>query len=219
MNESNKSSPKQHEAAPRAASAVPNPSVNSNLSAVLREDEDAVQDDLRQAKELTTHLEGQLAGKSKELLHLKFLLEQTKAHFGHMQDSVAAMRAERHKIANEAMRAQGLDIMLARMTAERDRLKSELEGILEGLATENALKEQQGLRFDKRDKMIADLTFEVVTLRQEVADLRRANPPAAPVPQPRPLKTSAGMGGRDEFAQEAVEVIPTERVPGLRGKS
>lgn len=216
MNESNKSSSQPPGVTSRSDVAAP---IYPNLGDALREDGDAVQDDLRQAKELTTHLEGQLAGKSKELLHLKFLLEQTKAHFGHMQDSVVAMRAERHKIANEAMRAQGLDIILARMTAERDRLKAELEGVLEGLATENAMKEQQGLRFDKRDKIIADLTFEVVTLRQEVAELRRTNPPPAPVSQPRPLKTSADKERMDDFDQEGVEVIPTARVAGQRGRS
>ena len=219
VNEPNMSLEKPPKVTPQAAEAAPNQSVNPSLSAALKEGGDAVRDDLRQAKDLTAELEVQLAGRSKELLHLKFLLEQTKAHFGHMQDSVTAMRAERHKLANEAMKAQGLEIMLARMTAERDRLKSELEGVLEGLATENALKEQQSLRFDKRDKMIAELTFEVVTLRQEVADLRRMNAPVAPAPQERPLKTSASMGGRDEFVQDAVEVFPTERVVGLRGKS
>lgn len=207
MNDSIKSSPQQ----PDAAS---NPPLNPNLGAALRAGGEVVQDDLRQAKELTAELEGLLAGKSKELLHLKFLLEQTKAHFGHMQDSVAAMRAERHKLANEAMKAQGLEIVLARTMAERDRLKSELEGVLEGLAAENTQKE---LRFDKRDKMIAELTFDLIKLRQEVEELRRTNPPPPPVQPPRPLKTSADREGMDDFNQDAVEVFATERVPGQRG--
>ena len=150
---------------------------------------------------------------------MKFLLEQTKSHFGHMQDSVAALRVERHKLANEAMRAQGLDFMLARVTAERDRLKVELDGVLESLATENAQKEQQSLRFDKRDKMIAELTFEVMTLRQQVAELRRANPPPSRVLQPRPLKTSADKERLNDLDEEGVEVFPTARVTGQRGRS
>ena len=221
MNESTEFSPQQPEGAPQAVAIAPNPPVNPNLSTALRENYDAVQEDVRQANELAANLGAQLAGKSKEAMHLKFLFEQTKAHLAHMQDSIVAMRAERHKLSNEAMRAMGLDIMLARVTAERDRLKNELAGILEGLASENA---QKPLRFDKRDHRIAELTFEVMNLRQEVEDLRRMNPrpaPAAPEPQqrPRPLKTSAENSMRDEHDSDELEIVPTERVSGGRVKA
>ena len=215
MTESTEISPQPPEREPRAPVAAP---VNPNLSAALRENYETVQNDLLEAKDLAENLEVQLAGKSRQMLHLKFLLEQTKTHLGHMQDGIVAMRMERHKLANEAMRAMGLDLMLARVTAERDRLKNELEGILEGLAAENAHKP---LRFDKRDHMIAELSFELITLRQEVADLRRMHPRPAPVapeppPRPRALKTSAT---EDTWAEPEVEIIPTERVGGNRERA
>ena len=219
MNESREPSPQQPDGTPQAGGAVPVPPVQINLSAALRENHDALQEDLRQANELTADLGAQLAGKSKETLHLKFLFDQTKAHLGHLQDAIVAMRMERHKLANEAMRAKGLGIMLARVTAERDRLKNEVDGLIEGLAQENAGK---GLRFDKRDHYIAELSFELIKLRQEVQDLRKANPapvPAAPPPRLMSLKTSAEEFARDEPAVEGVELLPTERVGGMRARA
>jgi chromosome segregation ATPase len=207
MNEPTHPSRQQPEDEPRAASAAP---ATRTLSAALREDGDAVQEDLRQANELAANLEAQLAGKSKELMHLKFLLEQMKSNFGHLQDSVVLMRKERHKLANDSMRAQGLEIMVTRLTAERDRLKNELDGVLEGLAAEHAEKAQQGLRFDKRDHMIAELTFELITLRKEVADLRRMNQHPAPGAPEAPAN-------EEPSAESGMEIVPTAQVGGRRG--
>ncbi len=189
-----------------------------SIGAALSENYDVVCEDLRQANELTANLGQQLAGKSKELLHLKFLFEQTKAHMGHLQDGIAAMRKERHKLANDSMRAMGLEIMVKRLTAERDRYKTELESILENLAAE---KSRQALSFDKRDHQIAELTFELIHARQELEDLRKAAPPRAETPPPPvsracPLKTSAVDDSWAEPEPEGVEIIATERVPGGR---
>lgn len=216
MNESTDLSTEVPEVPPQAA--APEQPINPSLSVALREGGDAVQDDLRQAKEFATHLEAQLVGKSKELMHLKFLLEQTKNHFGHLQDSVAAMRAERHKLANEAMRAQALDMALARVTAERDRLKTELDGVLAGLAADKAEQERQGLRFDKRDHRIAELTFEVMNLRAEAAELRRTRAIPKSVPQPGPSGTPGDRIRIDASDSDGIELIPTEPVPGQRAR-
>lgn len=223
MNESAEFSPQRPEGRSQAPAAALKAPVHPNLGAALRDDYDALQEDLRQANEVAASMEVQLAGKSKEVMHMKFLFEQTKAHLGHMQDSIVAMRMERHKIANEAMRAMGLDLMLARVTAERDRLKNELEGVLEGLAADNA---EKPLRFDKRDHQIAELTFELINLKQELADLRKSNPPPAPVApeppppsSPRPLKTAGKDDTWLEPAADEMEIIPTERVSGGRAKA
>lgn len=218
MNESPESKRQEPEAGRQPSAATPAPPVNASLGEVLSENYDAVQADLRQANELATHLESQLAGKSKEVLHLRFLFDQTKTHLAHMQDGIIAMRKERHKLANEAMRAMGLDIMLKRVAAERDRFKAELEGVLEGLAAEKA---PQPLRFDKRDHQIADLSFELIKLREEVAALRKTNaaqapPPPTPEKAPRTLKTSADHTAWDGHE---MEVIPTERVANARAKA
>ena len=221
MNESPESHSKQAEAGQPNSAAVPEVPVNQSLGAAVSRDYEAVQSDLLHANELAAKLESQLAGKSKEALHLRFLFDQTKTHLAHMQDGILAMRKERHKLANDAMRATGLDFMLKRVTAERDRLKTELDGVLEEIAAE---KTAQPLRFDKRDHQIAELTFELVKLRTEVAELRKNSAPPTPLPTPqpsaekgpRPLKTSADHESWDEHE---MEIVPTERVAGGRAKA
>jgi hypothetical protein len=189
--------------------------INPSLSAELQESHDALRNEMMSAKAVASDLESALAGKSKEMLHLKFLLEQSKAHLTHLQDGILAMRKERHKLANEAMRAKGLDIKLAVMTTENNRLKNELEGILDGLAQEDA---QKTLRFDKRDHHIAELTLELMNVRQLLADERRKNhipENTKQVPVPTfALKTSATD---ESFSTSTLEVIPTERTLGRRG--
>lgn len=218
MNESTKSSPQQPQAAPQVPAVAVDPTVNRSLGAVLSENYDAVQEDLRQANELAASLETQLAGKSKEVLHMRFLFEQTKTHLGHMQDSIVAMRKERHKLANDAMRAMGLELMVKRLTAERDRMKNELDGLIEGLSVQNA---ERSLTFDKRDRRVAELTFEVMKLRKQVEEYERANPHPFPARalEPRPLKTSAVECMREDFQEVDLEIMPTERVAGGRGKA
>ena len=221
MNETPESHRRQPEAGQQTHAAVSAPTVNPSLGASVAQDYEAVQSDLQHANELAAKLESQLAGKSKEALHLRFLFEQTKTHLAHMQDGIIAMRNERHKLANEAMRAMGLDIMLKRVIAERDRMKNELEGVLEGIAAE---KTAQPLRFDKRDHQIAELTFELVKLRTEAAELRKTNkaltppaPPQAPGDKPaQPLKTATDHKVWDVHE---LEIVPTERVAGIRAKA
>lgn len=201
------------------AAAPVNPPDNRSLGLVLSENYEAVNEDLQQAHRLAASLEQQLAGKSKELLHLKFLFEQTKTHMGHLQDGIAAMRRERHKLANDSMRAMGLDIMVKRLTAERDRYKTELESLLEAIAAE---KSQDSLSFDKRDHRIAELTLQLMEARQELEHLRHSQPQAAPKPAPppppreMPLKTSASDDSWTDPVVENLEVFPTERVAGRR---
>ena len=179
---------------------------------------ETVQEDLRRAREAAANMEKQLVGKSRDMLHLKFLFDQTKAHLAQMQESITQLRNERHQFTNEAMRAQGLEAMLARVTAERDRVKSELDGILHGLAAENAGKD---LRFDKRDKMIAELTLELMNLKREMDDLRRQDPGPgkAAAPESPPASTAKNAPAeRIEIGDgfEGVEVVPTERIGGFR---
>ena len=219
MNESPESKCQPPEAGPQPSAAATAAPVYPSLGAALSEDYDALQTDLRQANELAAKLESQLAGKSKEVMHMRFLFDQTKTHLAHMQDGIHAMRKERHKLANEATRAMGLDIMLKRVASERDRYKAELEGVLEGLAAEKA---PQPLRFDKRDRQIAELSFELIKLREEVAALRKTNAAPAPPQPPAPaqahltLKTSAN---HEAWDTNEMEIIPTERVAVGRGKA
>jgi len=130
-----------------------------------------VQDDLQKAREVVAHLPGESIGQARLITHLKRLLQESSARFGHLQESIIAMRQERHKLANEAMRAQGLELMTKRITAERDQMKAERDGILQALADEAANK--HALRFDPRDVQVVELTVQVVNLKRELAETQR----------------------------------------------
>ena len=199
---------------------APNPPIEAPaprpLTAALVAAGDAVHDELQEANQLAADLDAQLAGKSKEVLHLKFVLDRTKAHFGHLQDSVAALRKERHQLANDVMKAQGLAFMLSDVTTDRDRLKFELNAALQSLAAQNA---QSTATVAQRDQTIAELTFELVKLRRESGDLRRTNPDSAP----SAAKASNAATSVNPFAESnswkmaKLEIVPTARIPGGRG--
>jgi chromosome segregation ATPase len=157
---------------------VPAPVINPNLSAEIRAECGAIQKDLQEAESLAATFEERMAAKSKEILHLKRLVEQTRAHLSRLQEGITAMRQERHKLANEVMRAAGLELQLKKMTAERDqiaaerdRARVELDGVLQALADENAAKSV--LRFDKRDVQVVELTMQVVSLKRELEEIRK----------------------------------------------
>ena len=180
-----------------------------NLGPTLGEECETLQDNLRQVNEVAAGLNEELAGKSKQLKHLSFLIEQARAHLGHMRDSIAVMRKERHKLANAVMAAPMVSQMLSRVTAERDKLRNELNRIHESHAPGEPEKAQNEMRFDKRDQQIAELTFELVTLRQQMAEVRRNSPPPAPLAhEPAPASPAGGKKSvgpdRDDFPTQVV---------------
>jgi len=184
-------------------------SIIPNLGPTLGEECDTLQDNLRQVNEVAAGLNEELAGKSKQLKHLSFLIEQARAHLGHMRDSIAVMRKERHKLANAVMAAPMVSQMLSRVTAERDKLRNELNRIHEGRATAEREKAPSDMLFDKRDQQIAELTFELVTLRQQMAELRRNSPPPAPLANELPAAPPAegkmrANPDRDDFPTQVV---------------
>lgn len=159
-----------------------------SLGAALRADYESVQTDLRRANELVAGLQGKLVGKSKEVTHLKFLVEQTRSNLAHLQDGIVTMRRERHTLANQAMRAVALESQVHQLTIERDRLRLELDGVLQALTDQAS---EKSLRFDKRDTRIAELTVQVVTLKNELADARRVSANPSPVREPVPAANTS----------------------------
>jgi septal ring factor EnvC (AmiA/AmiB activator) len=171
MNQSTQTPEAMPEPTSGTAAAAAAGLVNPNLSAEIREDCGAIQSDLQEAENLAAIFETQMAAKSKEILHLRRLVDQTRSHLYRLQEGIAAMRKERHKLANEAMCAQGLTLQLSKVTAERDRLKAELDGVLQALVDENAGK--SALKFDKRDVQVVELTVQVVNLKRELEEIRK----------------------------------------------
>lgn len=102
------------------------PLTNPNLSASLRNEFGALVEDVHRVHELCAEFERQLAGKSTELDEVKELFAKTQKDLVQLQNSVGELRVERHRLANEAMRAVALARKVSEITAERDTLLAEV---------------------------------------------------------------------------------------------
>jgi hypothetical protein len=92
----------------------------------------AIQNDMDQARELAAVYQKELAGKSNELAALKQLFERTREHLIQLQLSLTKLREDRHRLANESMRADALQRKLEKMTIERDILQRKLDSRIWG---------------------------------------------------------------------------------------
>lgn len=147
------------------ASAVGSPSqqlVNPHLSGSLTADHEALKNDLLQAQDLAADFRQQLAGKSNEYAQLKQILEKTQQDLEHLQAGIVELRAERHRLANEAMRAVAFEAKLAKVTGERDRLRIDLEVVRQAMAKK---MDEMTIQLRQRDRRIAELVIETVSLR------------------------------------------------------
>jgi septal ring factor EnvC (AmiA/AmiB activator) len=145
--------------------------VNPNLSGTLRADYEALKNDMEQAQELASDFQRQLAGKSNEHAQLKQVFEKTLADLANLQKGIEELRAERHRLANEAMRATAFQLKLNNVTSERDKLRVDLEFMREALS-KSAGEMERALR--ERDTQIAALVIENVTLKEALGTARRA---------------------------------------------
>ena len=112
--------------APAAQTQAASPLTNPNLSAALRLEYDALLHDMRRVQEMCADFQRQLEGKSHEADEFKDLFAKTQSDLFQLQDSITELREERHRLANEAMRATALSRKLLDVTAERDRLLAEI---------------------------------------------------------------------------------------------
>jgi len=127
--------------------------VSPTLSGTLAADHAALQNDLEQAQELAADFQRQLAGKSNEYAQLKQLLEKTQADLTHLQTGIVQLRAERHHLANEVMRGQAFE--LKSKSLERK-------------------MEEQVVQLQQRDRQIAQLTVQIVQLRDALNEVQRS---------------------------------------------
>ena len=141
---------------------------NPRLTANLRGDYAALQNDFEQARMLAADFKGQLAGKTNEMAHLKQIFEKTALDMAHLQEGITALREERHRLANEAMRAVALEHRLKRAEAETARLLAEAEKAVR--------------REHERESQIAHLRAEVERLSQQLA-AARVSETVAPAPR------------------------------------
>jgi len=95
-----------------------------NLTGRLTAEYAALQNDLEQARLLAGDYQKQLCDKSNDLAALKLLLEKASRDLERFQAEVVALREERHRLANAAMRAVALEYKLNAMTEEMHRLRA-----------------------------------------------------------------------------------------------
>ena len=106
-----------------ADSCVTNPS----LSAAVKADYLALQNDFQQARELAADFQRQLSGQTNEHAVLKQILTKTQNDLAKLQTSITDLREERHRLANQAFEAIALREKLNRSEQENVKLQKELE--------------------------------------------------------------------------------------------
>jgi DNA repair exonuclease SbcCD ATPase subunit len=143
--------------------------VDPRLSATLHSNYEALQNDITQVNELAADFQ-RLAGKSNDFDLLKQVFEKTREDLEHLHSGIAALRVERHRLANEAMKAEACKTQLASVTGERSRLRIDLEVARRALAD---MGEEMARSLRQRDKQIADLTVENALLKQKLAEAQR----------------------------------------------
>jgi hypothetical protein len=173
--------------------------VNPRLSGSLASDHAALQNDLVQAQELAADFQRLLAGKSNDYAQLKQILEKTQADLAHLQAGIVELREERHRLANEAMRATAFEFKLTKMTEDRDRLRTELEAVRQGFEKKG---DELMVQLRDRDRRIAELVIETVRLRQALEVARGG---AAALPQPNAVEA---MDIEDEPVIEVMREAP-----------
>lgn len=186
--------------------------VNPDLSGSLAADHEALQNDLLQAQDLAADFQRQLAGKSNEYAQLKQILEKTQKDLEHLQGGIVELRAERHRLANEAMRATAFEAKLAKVTAERDRLRIELEVMRSALARTG---DDLAIQLRDRDRHIAELVVEMVGLRQALEEARKDGGGAAVFPvsagKPSAQAAAASIPPLAEAEMPVVEIVRAPR--------
>ncbi|HEY3898421.1 MAG TPA: hypothetical protein VGM54_07400 [Chthoniobacter sp.] len=182
--------------------------VNPNLSGTLSADYAALQNDMVQAQELAADFQRQLAGKSNEHAQLKQIFEKTQADLAHLQEGIVELRAERHRLANEAMRATAFEAKLAKVTAERDHLRSDMEIVRQALARK---ADEMTFALRDRDRHIAELVVEMVSLKQALREAKGELPESPAKVSPTkvsPAKTSAVPAKLElDGDEDAVEIV------------
>lgn len=188
---------------PSTVSVDPDLASIANITASLRADYEALQNDLDQAQEMAADFQRQLAGKSNEVAHFKTLLEKTLQDLARMEGHTTELRQERHRLANEAMIAAELKERVKDASAERDQLRREAEALRSAL-TSSAAEHQEQIK-------LKDIELE--RLRAALESARNIPAPAAPPANP------ATAGVRDRISElsatvERLESIIRERGPG-----
>lgn len=105
---------------PAVNSALSPDAVPPNLGSIVSAELEAMRNDLEQAHALAEDYRWQLAGKSNECADLRHLLEKAKDDLGVLERDIIALRRDRHRLANEAMKAQAAEQYAAENASLRE---------------------------------------------------------------------------------------------------
>jgi chromosome segregation ATPase len=191
----------------RSERGASGPSVNPRLSANLRADYDALQNDMQQAKELAADFQRQLAGKSNEFAQLKQIFEKTQTDLASLQAGIVELRAERHDLANEAMRSTAFQMKLKKITEERDRLRMDLEIVREALAQ---TADEVAAARRERNSEVAALVIDLVKTKEALADALRQLEIANRAPTPVICEANLPAAGEidpSKLDEESIEIM------------
>lgn len=150
------------------------------LGASLRADYEALQNDLEQATELAADFQRQLAGKSNEVAHFKGLVERMQIDLTRLDTHLQELRQERHRLANEAMRAAAMDVEVKRQRREIERLQQEVE----------TLRSCGVNRVEQLQIVNQEQQREITRLRAAVDVLRKQDKGAGGLPTSTPAPVS-----------------------------
>lgn len=98
-----------------------------SLGFTLQAETAALRNDLDQATHLAAEYQRRLSSKNNDFAAIKMTLEKALTDLDTMQNTIGELRTERHRFANEAMRAIALERRLQKVAAERDLFRAELE--------------------------------------------------------------------------------------------
>jgi len=185
-----------------APSNLPEP--HTPLGYSLRADYEALRNDLDQAKELAGDFQRQLAGKSNEVAHFKSLLERTQRDLNRLDEHVQELRRERHRLANDSMKAQALELELKRTREEVSRLRTEVD-VLRQAGTGRMVELQ--IVNQEQQREIARLRAALEVLRQ------RESAAAAPPPETHVHRELADLRAMVQQLQGLVQPRPGRPAP------
>ena len=145
------------------------------LTARLLADQTALANDLELAKELASDFRQIASDKTNEVAHIKGLLERTQADLARYEKHITELRAERHRLANEAMKTAGFEMQVRKLTAECARLHAENESLRQAAAGDEETVE----RVEELARMVQRLQQSIKKSESEPGPGRAIQPAAA----------------------------------------
>ncbi len=124
-------------------SPAPRSAADPRLSATLAAEYEALHNDLAQARAIASNYQRQLASKSNDYAQLRIILERANDDLEAFKTAIAELRADRHRLANEAQKLYEVESEFRALQEEKQRAPLEQESLRRAIA--GALRTAQEL--------------------------------------------------------------------------